>query len=297
MAVKSDLSSSIVEKNVYFLASGMALLNSLTVLLTVSIATTLLLFTWLWHCWPGWGLVALAAVVAAVAWWALFREFLEQVTEILETRSAEREARNEETALDPEVLATLKRMRDLAMLLRKKRFKRGALELTMPEAVLEYDRDGRVSGAHFGTYDYTASLGITAAHQHMRHPACDLARGVMQAALAGSDVWLSDGATNVLPIGKDRAGIHAAWKLHADQVRHSLVGGFYQGWDLHPAQLAVLIKKVCREHTHAILGAPLFDAALETAGNVALAVLQRLDLAVAVLDQDGDVVEAEIFCG
>ncbi len=40
-------------------------------------------------------------------------------------------------------------MRDLALLLRKKRFRRGALELTMPEAVLEYDADGRVSGAHF----------------------------------------------------------------------------------------------------------------------------------------------------
>ena len=25
--------------------------------------------------------------------------------------------------------------------------------------------------------------------------------------------------------------------MHFDDVRHSLVGGFYQGWDLHPAQL------------------------------------------------------------
>ncbi len=31
--------------------------------------------------------------------------------------------------------------------------------------------------------------------------------------------------------------MHAAWKLHFDDVRHSLAGGFYQGWDLHPAQL------------------------------------------------------------
>ncbi len=52
-------------------------------------------------------------------------------------------------ALDPEITAMLKRMRDLALLLRKKRFKRGALELTMPEAVLEYDAQGRMSGAHF----------------------------------------------------------------------------------------------------------------------------------------------------
>jgi citrate lyase beta subunit len=96
---------------------------------------------------------------------------------------------------------------------------------------------GRVAAAHFGTYDYTASLGITAAHQHMRHPACDFARHVMQVALAGTDVWLSDGATNVLPVGNDRAAIHRAWRLHYDDIRHSLTNAFYQGWDLHPAQL------------------------------------------------------------
>jgi citrate lyase beta subunit len=96
---------------------------------------------------------------------------------------------------------------------------------------------GRVVAAHFGTYDYTASLGITASHQHMRHPACDFARGVMQVALAGTDVWLSDGATNVLPVGTDRAAIHRAWRLHYDDIRHSLANAFYQGWDLHPAQL------------------------------------------------------------
>ena len=113
--------------------------------------------------------------------------------------------------------------------------------------------DGRVVGAHFGTYDYTASLGITAAHQHMRHPACDFARQVMQVALAGTGVWLSDGATHVLPVAGHRAGdgaaltaeqhaenraaVHRAWKQHHDDIRHSLVNGYYQGWDLHPAQL------------------------------------------------------------
>jgi hypothetical protein len=29
-----------------------------------------------------------------------------------------------------------------------------------------------------------------------------------------------------------------AWRLHARLVRRSLERGFYQGWDLHPAQLA-----------------------------------------------------------
>ena len=31
--------------------------------------------------------------------------------------------------------------------------------------------------------------------------------------------------------------MHRAWKLHYDDVRDSLMRGFYQGWDLHPAQL------------------------------------------------------------
>jgi citrate lyase beta subunit len=95
---------------------------------------------------------------------------------------------------------------------------------------------GRIVAAHFGTYDYTASCGITAAHQHMRHPVCDFAKHVMQVALAGTGIWLSDGATNVMPIGP-RDAVHRAWRLHAEHVRHSLVTGFYQGWDLHPAQL------------------------------------------------------------
>ena len=113
---------------------------------------------------------------------------------------------------------------------------------------------GRVRGAHFGTYDYTASCNITAAHQSMTHPACDFAKHVMQVALAGTGVTLSDGATNIMPVAphraapegpelsdeqlrKNRAAIHIAWKLHFDHVRHSLLHAYYQGWDLHPAQL------------------------------------------------------------
>ncbi|HEX7666340.1 MAG TPA: phosphoenolpyruvate kinase [Polyangiaceae bacterium] len=96
--------------------------------------------------------------------------------------------------------------------------------------------NGRCKAAHFGTYDYTASLGITAAHQTMQHPAASFAKHVMQVALAGTSVHLSDGATNVMPVG-DTSAVRAAWRLHYDNVRHSLAGGFHQGWDLHPAQL------------------------------------------------------------
>ena len=95
---------------------------------------------------------------------------------------------------------------------------------------------GRVVGAHFGVYDYTAALGITAAQQRVRHPACDLARGMMQVALAGSGVALSDGATNVMPVG-ERDAVWRAWRTHVKDVRHALATGFFQGWDLHPAQL------------------------------------------------------------
>ena len=95
---------------------------------------------------------------------------------------------------------------------------------------------GRCRGAHFGVYDYTASLSITAAQQLMRHPACDFARQVMQAALAGTGIMLSDGATNVIPV-PPRERLLAAWRLHFTDVRHSLANGFYQGWDLHPAHL------------------------------------------------------------
>jgi citrate lyase beta subunit len=95
---------------------------------------------------------------------------------------------------------------------------------------------GRIVAAHFGTYDYTAACSITAAHQHMGHPVCDFAKHVMQVALAGTGIWLSDGATNVMPIGS-RDVVHRAMRLHAHHVRHSLITGFYQGWDLHPAQL------------------------------------------------------------
>ncbi|HEU4464096.1 MAG TPA: phosphoenolpyruvate kinase [Gemmatimonadota bacterium] len=112
---------------------------------------------------------------------------------------------------------------------------------------------GRCAAAHFGVYDYTASLGITAFHQDLDHPACDFARHVMQVALSGLGVWLSDGATNVMPApphrvadgapltaeqaARNRDAVHRGWALHYRHVRHSLRHGYYQGWDLHPAQL------------------------------------------------------------
>ena len=112
--------------------------------------------------------------------------------------------------------------------------------------------EGRCVGAHLGTYDFTASCNITAGCQTMDHAMCELAKGLMLLSFAGTGVFLSDGATNVLPVPPHRgqtltaaqlaenlAAVHAAWQLSYRHIRQSLVGGFYQGWDLHPAQLPV----------------------------------------------------------
>jgi hypothetical protein len=116
--------------------------------------------------------------------------------------------------------------------------------------------EGRCVAAHFGVYDYTASNNITAAFQSMTHPACDFARTVIKVSLAGTGIWISDGATNVMPVGphrvqkggkpltakqrkENREVVHRAWKLGFDHINHSLYNAYYQGWDLHPAQLPV----------------------------------------------------------
>jgi citrate lyase beta subunit len=111
---------------------------------------------------------------------------------------------------------------------------------------------GRCVGAHFGPYDYTASLDITATHQRLDHPVSDFARTIMQLTLAGTGVHLADGPTNLMPIAphraraqpltltereENRSTVHHAWKLHYRHIRRGLANGFYQGWDLHPAQL------------------------------------------------------------
>jgi citrate lyase beta subunit len=119
-------------------------------------------------------------------------------------------------------------------------------------ALLVDAADGRCGSVHFGVYDYTASSGITAAYQAMGHPACDFARQMMLVSLAGTGIQLSDGATNILPVGPHRAtqdrqltseqqrenrdAVHQAWRLAFNDNLHSLQTGFYQGWDLHPAQ-------------------------------------------------------------
>jgi len=126
----------------------------------------------------------------------------------------------------------------------------------------------------------------------MLHPACDFAKQVMQVALAGTGIWLSDGATNVMPVGPHRASpdapltpvqrddnrrvVHHAWRLHAEHVRHSHVGGFYQGWDLHPAQLPTRYAAVYA----------FFLEGLDIASERLLNLVRRATLSGEVFDDD-----------
>jgi citrate lyase beta subunit len=110
--------------------------------------------------------------------------------------------------------------------------------------------EGRLIAAHFGTYDYTASCGITARYQTMAHPVCDFAHHMTKVALGGTGIFLSDGATNVMPVAphrgekltgkqikENRRSVHNAWRIGYQHTMHSLINGFYQGWDLNPSQL------------------------------------------------------------
>jgi citrate lyase beta subunit len=113
---------------------------------------------------------------------------------------------------------------------------------------------GRCIGVHFGPFDYTASRNLVETNRALTNFASDFAREMMQVTLARRGVALADGPTNILPIPPHRAArdgapldagqieenrevVHHAWKLHFDNVRRSLGNGFYQSWDLHPAQL------------------------------------------------------------
>lgn len=107
---------------------------------------------------------------------------------------------------------------------------------TVPVAPMIHAAGGRVSGLHFGTYDYTASLGILGAHQNLRHPVADFAKGLMMLAAAETGVRVSDGSDNKVPVG-DASTVGLRWEAHAQGVTRALRQGIFQGWDLHPAQL------------------------------------------------------------
>lgn len=171
-----------------------------------------------------------------------------------------------------------------------------------PQAVLQMREmvkagQGRVNSAHFGAFDYTASFGITANHQHLQHDACRFARQMMQVFLAPMNIRLSDSVTTEIPvpvhrgeklsirqIAENRQAVHSAWRKHFNNVTLSLINGFYQGWDLHPAQLvaryaalyafflesadeqAERLKNFIGKATQAMLTGNLFDDAASAQG-------------------------------
>jgi citrate lyase beta subunit len=121
------------------------------------------------------------------------------------------------------------------------------VQIETPQAVLGADgcatvarmidaSEGRCTSLHYGTFDYSAACGVSPAHQALDHPVADYAKAVMQAAAAGTGVRLSDGSTNVLPVGSTTR-VHEAWRLHHGLVRRSLARAYHQGWDMHPGHL------------------------------------------------------------
>ncbi len=112
---------------------------------------------------------------------------------------------------------------------------------------------GRCQGVHFGPYDFTAALGVTAAHQRLDHPFNDVARLLIKLALSGTGVWLADGPVMDLPLGPHRSAdgrrptwsqrvenqkvVNRAWQTSYRAIQHALQQGIPQGWDIHPNQL------------------------------------------------------------
>ena len=64
--------------------------------------------------------------------------------------------------------------------------------------------ENRCTALHYGTFDYSAACGVSAAQQSLAHPVADHAKAVMQVAAAGTGVRVCDGSTNVMPVGDTR---------------------------------------------------------------------------------------------
>jgi hypothetical protein len=156
---------------------------------------------------------------------------------------------------------------------------------------------GRVNSAHFGAFDYTASFGISGTHQHLRHEACNFARQMMQISLAPLGIRLSDSVTTEMPVAvhkgenlsdklrtQNARAVHSAWRKHFNNVTLSMIDGFYQSWDLHPAQFparyaavysffldakdeqARRLKGFVEKATHAMTTGNVFDDAASAQG-------------------------------
>jgi hypothetical protein len=184
------------------------------------------------------------------------------------------------------------------------------LMIETPESIIGHDgrigvrglvdaAEGRCTSVHFGAYDYTGALGVSASFQDIRHPACDFARHVIQAALAGSSVRLVDSVTTEMPVpihkgdiltehqlAENKAAMYGGWLQHFRNATASMAAGFYQSWDLHPNQLvaryaavyafflrefdsqAARLRRYIEKSTQATLTGNTFDDAASVAGLV-----------------------------
>lgn len=109
---------------------------------------------------------------------------------------------------------------------------------------------GRITSAHFGAYDYTSFLGISANYQDIHHDSCKFARQLMLAAFTPLGFRVSDSVTTLMPVAIHRdkrltnlqkqqndVAIKQGLQVHFENVTRSMSEGFYQSWDLHPNQL------------------------------------------------------------
>jgi len=98
---------------------------------------------------------------------------------------------------------------------------------------------GRCISAHFDGDNFLSELNVPAAHRHARHEACNFARQIMHLVLSPLGIGLSDSImpSTALSNGTDVQTVHRAWREHFNGVTHSLIGGFYQGWDADPVLL------------------------------------------------------------
>ncbi|MGJ7540838.1 DUF6986 family protein [Brevibacterium luteolum] len=122
------------------------------------------------------------------------------------------------------------------------------LQIETPQSVLAADgcnamielvkrSGGRCVALHYGTYDYSASLGIFPEFQSSDHPVGLFAKESMRLAAALYGIWVSDGSSNLIPTSADPDANARAISRHVDLILDALGRGIVQGWDLHPTQL------------------------------------------------------------
>ena len=107
---------------------------------------------------------------------------------------------------------------------------------TATVARMVHASDRRATALVYGTFDYSAGLGVAAPFQALDHPVADHAKAVMQVAAAQTGVTISDGSTNVVDFSSAQSA-GATWLLHTSLVTRSLKQGIYQGWDMCPGHL------------------------------------------------------------